>query len=75
MREPKTDQQIELIGSCSKTVFPGPDLSDHFPYCPSISSHTQVPGFDVRCIALMTSLPGFGSLLALSPQVTSHFIR
>jgi len=31
MREPKTDQQIELIGSCSKTVLSGPDLSDHFP--------------------------------------------
>jgi hypothetical protein len=29
--EPKTDQQIELIGSCSKTVLSGPDLSDHFP--------------------------------------------
>ena len=30
MREPKTDRQIELIGSCSKTVLFGPDLSDHF---------------------------------------------
>ena len=31
MREPKADQQIELIGSCTKTAFSGPDLSDHFP--------------------------------------------
>lgn len=31
MREPKTDQQIELIGSCSKTVLSGSDNSDHFP--------------------------------------------
>jgi hypothetical protein len=31
MREPKADQQIELIGSCTKTALSGPDLSDHFP--------------------------------------------
>ena len=29
MRESKTDQQIELIGSCSKTASPGPDSSDY----------------------------------------------
>jgi 4-hydroxybenzoate polyprenyltransferase len=31
MREPKADQQIELVGSCTKTALSGPDLSDHFP--------------------------------------------
>jgi hypothetical protein len=31
LREPKADQQIELIGSCTKTALSGPDLSDHFP--------------------------------------------
>ena len=31
MREPKADQQIELIGSCTKTASSGSDLSDHFP--------------------------------------------
>ena len=31
MREPKADQQIELMGSCTKTALSGPDLSDHFP--------------------------------------------
>jgi hypothetical protein len=31
MREPKADQQIELIGSCTKTALSGSDLSDHFP--------------------------------------------
>jgi hypothetical protein len=31
MREPKADQQIELISSCTKTALSGTDLSDHFP--------------------------------------------
>ena len=31
MREPEADQQIELMGSCTKTALSGPDLSDHFP--------------------------------------------
>jgi hypothetical protein len=30
MREPEADQQIKLIGSCTKTALSGPDLSDHF---------------------------------------------
>jgi len=50
MREPKTDQQIEFIGSCSKTVLSGADISDHFPYCSSIYSHAQVPDFDVAAL-------------------------
>jgi len=32
MREPKADQQIELIGSCTKNALLGPDLSEHFPH-------------------------------------------
>lgn len=31
MREPKADQQIKLMGSCTKTALFGPDFSDHFP--------------------------------------------
>ena len=72
MREPKADQQIELIGSCTKTALSGPDLSIIFPYCPSISSHTQVPGRDKRRIALMPSLPGFDSPLVSSPWPISR---
>lgn len=45
MREPKTDQQIELIGSCSKTVLSGPDLSDHFPLLFIVLHTRSSPGF------------------------------
>lgn len=62
MREPKTDQQIELMGSCSKTVLSGPDLSDHFPLLSfDLLTHSS-PGVDVRCIALIPAILCFGPL-------------
>ena len=74
MREQEADQQIELIGSCTKTALSGPDLSNHFPVLfIDLLTHSS-PGtrYTAHCARAIVAAGGGGSHLVSSPWPKDH---